>query len=381
MPIDAEEILVRLRVMLKKRGAEGLQGLARSFKICDTDGSGQLNDEEVAKCFRLCKIPLSQEEFEAVFMFFDKSGNGLISFDEFVKTVRGKMNEPRLKLVQKAFHALDAAGDGSGFLDAADIAPAFNAAEHPDVKDGTKTEAEVLKDFLNAFEGRGGDGDGVVTLKEWTEYYEEISANIDEDDMFGGMVAGTWSMLKVKNAHGEEVPAIQYISEGDMNVLEGILKKNIYQKSVGVSEERTLKAAFKQFDTDGSGEVSFKEFSMAMERFGLSLMKPGDRGKGGVPPEVLQGLFDRYNKDGSECISYLEFSAGLYGSGPKEEAEENEGPNEQGGQNPWLPSLAGKVSMDHSYSRPTTATPRGTVRHTKAPRSLANRGPNIFTLD
>ena len=56
---------------------------------------------------------LSQEEFEAVFMFFDKRGNGLISFDEFVKTVRGKMNEPRLKLVQKAFHALDAAGDGS----------------------------------------------------------------------------------------------------------------------------------------------------------------------------------------------------------------------------------------------------------------------------
>merc|ERR1719201_1577498 len=110
-----------------------------------------------------------------------------------------------------------------------------------------------------------------------------------------------------------------------MDVLERILKKNIYQKSVGVSEERTLKAAFKQFDVDGSGEVSFREFSLAMERFGLSIMKPGDRGKGGVPPEVLKGLFDRYNKDGSECISYQEFAAGLYRS---DEAEEEQGPNE-----------------------------------------------------
>lgn len=50
---------------------------------------------------------------------------------------------------------------------------------------------------------------------------------------------------------------------GDMNVLERILMKNIYQKSQGVNQEKTLKAAFKQFDTDGSGEVEFKEFTLA----------------------------------------------------------------------------------------------------------------------
>merc|ERR1719473_2095426 len=180
------------------------------------------------------------------------------------------------------------------------------------------------------------------------------------------MIANSWSKLKTPSGD----PAIQYVSEGEMDVLERILMKNIYQKSQGVSEEKTLKAAFKQFDTDGSGEVSFPEFGLAMERFGLSVQKPNARGKGGVPPEVLRGLFDRYNKDQSESLSYHEFSNGLF---KKEEAPpEEDGPNEQGGQNPWLPSLAGRESMDRSYSRPNTA---------QRMRSLANPAKNRFTLD
>ena len=34
---------------IKKRGADGIQGLARNFRICDTNGSGQLDEEELAK--------------------------------------------------------------------------------------------------------------------------------------------------------------------------------------------------------------------------------------------------------------------------------------------------------------------------------------------
>lgn len=376
MPVDAETVLERVRTQLKKRGAEGIQGLARNFRICDTNSSGQLDAEELSKCFRLCKISMTLDEVDEMHSFFDRGGNGTISFDEFVKVVRGKMNEPRMRLVVKAFRALDNAGDGNGFLTFEDIAPAFNAAEHPDVKDGSRTEAQVLADFLNAFEGSGGNKDGTVTMEEWIDYYENLSSGMDEDDYFCTMIANTWSALKAKNADGEEVPAIQYVSEGDLNILENILKKNIYGKSQGVNEERTLKAAFKQFDTDGSGEVSFKEFGKAMELFGLQVMKPGDRGKGGIPPEVLRGLFDRYNLDQSESISYAEFSKGLFGGGGQEEEEENGPVNEQGGQNPWLPSLANRVSMDHHYRHPTATD----ARHLKG-RSLANRPRGVFSLD
>ena len=141
----------------------------------------------------------------------------------------------------------------------------------------------------------------------------------------------------------------------------------------GVNEEKTLKSAFKKFDTDGSGEVSFGEFLRAMEGFGLQCPKPGARGKGGVPPEVMRGLFDRYNKDLSECISYKEFSDGLFTAEKEAANEENDGgKNEQGGQNPWLPTLANTVSMDPNFHRPNTA---------QRVRSIANPRKNQFTLD
>ena len=108
-----------------------------------------------------------------------------------------------------------------------------------------------------------------------------------------------------------------------------------------------------------------------MERFGLSVQKPEARGKGGVPPEVLRGLFDRYNAGGGDEISYLEFSAAFFG---EEEPEEEQTTNEQGGQNPWLPSLANKISMDPHYQR-QTAIPHGRVR------SIANPRKNAFSLD
>ena len=34
-----ESVLDKMRYMLKKRGADGVQGLARNFRICDTNGS------------------------------------------------------------------------------------------------------------------------------------------------------------------------------------------------------------------------------------------------------------------------------------------------------------------------------------------------------
>ena len=75
MPIDeayAESVVEHMRAMLKKRGAEGIRGLARNFKICDTNGSGKLDYEELSKCFRLCKLNLSSDQTETVLAYFDR---------------------------------------------------------------------------------------------------------------------------------------------------------------------------------------------------------------------------------------------------------------------------------------------------------------------
>ena len=41
--------------------------------------------------------------------------------------------------------------------------------------------AAALGELLKSFEGKSGNADGVVTLKEWTAYSGDLSASLDND--------------------------------------------------------------------------------------------------------------------------------------------------------------------------------------------------------
>ena len=320
----------------------------------------------------MCKLGMSLEEIRVLHAFFDKGGDGFISFDEFLKAIRGKLSPPRRKLVIKVFDALDQAGDGNGYLTIEDLQGAYSAGDNPDVKAGRRTAEEVLLDMLEAFEGgatSGKKGDGMVTLDEWIAYYEEVSSSIDTDDYFGEMLTSCWRALKKKAADGSLVPAISYVPAREIDQLEEILRKSIYQKAKrGMSEARALEDAFKQFDTDKSGQVSFSEFRKAVERYGLHLAKPGAPGGGGTREEVLQGLFDRYDAEASGQLSYTEFARGLY--------KQDEAAREQslsGGVNPLLPSISGSPDR---HSRPATARSLADLQASR-PNSAFTRGRSI----
>lgn len=110
------------------------------------------------------------------------------------------MNERRRNLVKMAFKVLDS--DGSGVIDINDIKGVYNAKFHPDVIAEKRTEEEVLLDFLQSFErpinpnsktkNPHGSRDGLVTLDEFIEYYQNVSSSIDEDDYFELMIRNAW---------------------------------------------------------------------------------------------------------------------------------------------------------------------------------------------
>ena len=129
----SEAVLEKMRATLKKRGAQGIRGLARNFMICDTDGSRALDVDELAKCCKMCRLGLSAAEVEALHSHFDADRNGKVVFDEFLRVVRGSMCPRRRKLVLKVFDLMDA--DRNGYLDVNDIGSAYSASEHPEVKD------------------------------------------------------------------------------------------------------------------------------------------------------------------------------------------------------------------------------------------------------
>lgn len=119
------------------------------------------------------------------------------------------MNPTRKEFVKKAFNKMD--GNRNAVLEIDDIRQSYNAANHPDVKSGKKTEDEVLQEFLETFEAHRqmtkGDtmskkGDGKVTLNEFMDYYSNISASIDDDDYFILMMTNSWNLDNKKYGKG-----------------------------------------------------------------------------------------------------------------------------------------------------------------------------------
>ena len=121
-----------------QRGARSIIGVSRIFKIMDDDGNGSLDLAEFAKGCAESKLEFSDVDVKCLFAAFDRNHDGTIDYDEFLRAVKGPMNQARIRLVNQAFDKIDI--DNSGELDYNDICDVYNASKHPAVLEGRKTE-------------------------------------------------------------------------------------------------------------------------------------------------------------------------------------------------------------------------------------------------
>lgn len=66
----------------------------------DDNHSMSLDKYEFAKAMTDFAVGLTESEISALFGVFDSNRNGLIEYDEFLRTVRGPMNRTRMVLVE-----------------------------------------------------------------------------------------------------------------------------------------------------------------------------------------------------------------------------------------------------------------------------------------
>jgi len=163
----------------------------------DDDNSKSLNKYEFNKAMTDYMLGFSAAENSALFDYFDVDSSGAISYDEFIRAVRGPMNMTRKKVVAQAFKKLDK--DGNGWIDINDVRGVYNGRKHPDVLSGKKTEDNILQEFLETFETHhsmrnNNAPDYVVTKDEFDEYYNNISCSIDDDMYFMRMINNAWKL-------------------------------------------------------------------------------------------------------------------------------------------------------------------------------------------
>jgi len=189
----AKTCIAKMREVLSLRagGFPTMKAMGSQFRIIDRDRSGTLSREEfniaLDILFKAYKVTFSVAEKNSLFAHFDKTKSGGVNYDEYIRAVRGDMNEFRIGWVQKAFNVLDK--DGSGVVTMDDIASSYDVSQNPAVKSGKQAPNEAYTVFMNNYDA---NQDGKVTLDEFIENYNWVSASIDNDDYFELMIRNAW---------------------------------------------------------------------------------------------------------------------------------------------------------------------------------------------
>ena len=93
---DDDELpaLAELKTQLKARGARGIIGLSRKFRIMDDSGNKVLDMLEFKKGIRECGLKLSEHELNQLYSHLDKDRSGGVDFEEFLSSIRVSKHSP-----------------------------------------------------------------------------------------------------------------------------------------------------------------------------------------------------------------------------------------------------------------------------------------------
>lgn len=191
--IDLKSIMARIRERVTERGAVGIRGLGRLFRIADDDGSRTIDLRiELPKLLADIGVLLNRTEIEELGRMLDRNGDGQVSYDEFIYYFAPPMNQFRTDLVTRVFEFLDK--NGNGVLECSDLRAGHQTITSTVTIGGTRrvSQSEVM--FQNLLSTFDKNGDGTITKQEFLDYYRDQSPNIDNDETFELLVTRAWGL-------------------------------------------------------------------------------------------------------------------------------------------------------------------------------------------
>ena len=124
--------------------------------------------------------------------YYDVDGDGNVGYEEFLSGLKDSLNARKQAMVDRAFAILDK--NGSGCIQASDIANVYDSSKNPEVIEGKKTHDQVLLEFLNSFDGLRGNNDGTISKQEWDGYYTNLGMSVPSDEYFIRMMEQSWAI-------------------------------------------------------------------------------------------------------------------------------------------------------------------------------------------
>ena len=185
------EVVNKAKDIINKRGVESIRSSGRVFRQFPSyDGKDKVNIDDFIFGLRECGINLPKQDLDVILNFFEKDKDGMINFTEFLIALRGKPNDRRQAIIDKAFLKFDK--EGTGLIDVTEIRQVYNCSKHPKVVSAEMSEEQVFSLFLKNFNDKNNLGK--IDRKELNDYYSAVSYSIDNDDHFVIMMKTTWGL-------------------------------------------------------------------------------------------------------------------------------------------------------------------------------------------
>jgi Ca2+-binding EF-hand superfamily protein len=159
---------IREVLILRSGGINSLKTLGRQFRFMDKSGNGTVDREELERAMNImlrgCRLNLGPSDMKMVFDIFDHDKDGRVSYNEFIRGIRGKMNDRRVNIVKQAFQCFDT--DRSGHVTLEECATMYDVSRHPKVQSGQWSEQKAMLEFMKQWDK---DNSGTVTEAEFLE--------------------------------------------------------------------------------------------------------------------------------------------------------------------------------------------------------------------
>ena len=200
-----EDLMAHLRNNLIQRGPRGLMSIRRTFMLIDENSDKRIQFSEFEKMFKRYRFNLSQVEINNLFNYFDKDGSGYIDYGEFIGGILGDLSKFRKDILKQVFDKIDK--NETGTITVGQLREAYNPKEHPLVRQGKRSEDEILGDFIDSLEyhfsllnEKNEENIDVNDIKidfdDFCDFYKTISVSVEDDKYFEIMVMSEWGLKK-----------------------------------------------------------------------------------------------------------------------------------------------------------------------------------------
>ena len=318
-PID--ELILRVRNILSKKGISNLIKMEGRFRELDENNEQELDIKMFKQICEEFEFGLSPEEIEELFISFDKEERGMVNYDDFIRILRGELNEKRKELVQNVFKHLDI--DNKGELTIDELLSLYNPKQSLEYVEEKKSEEEAMKIFEESLKGNhkylnGDEGDTKsVDIEEFEDFYESISLMIPSDELFRDVVLRTWGLIKDEPKEEENAEEQEVQNEDKEEIPENIPQKEEIpleleqeEEEIPPSEEKEKEEIYeppvkKEKEKPKDLEIEFRKNILNEENLDIFRDKLGARGIVVVMNFVNQ--LRQYDRRGNKELAYEDF--------------------------------------------------------------------------